>query len=156
MADVAEGIGPPPSAQSYLDADAVIAAARRTGAEAIHPGYGFLSENVGFVEAVRAAGIAFIGPPAAAIAAMGDKIESKRLAAQAGVSTVPGHDGEVPGAGQAGEIAAHIGYPVMLKASAGGGGKGMRIAQTEADMAEAFRAATSEARSSFGDERVLI
>ena len=156
MADETVEIGPPPSAQSYLDSGAVIDAARQTGAEAIHPGYGFLAENAGFVEAVAAAGIAFVGPPAGAIAAMGDKIESKRLAAQAGVSTVPGHDGAVPDAGQAAEIAAGIGYPVMLKATAGGGGKGMRIAHSEADIAEAFRAASSEARSSFGDERVLI
>ena len=156
MADEAVEIGPPPSAQSYLDSGAVIAAARRTGAEAIHPGYGFLAENAGFVEAVGAAGIAFIGPPASAIAAMGDKIESKRLAARAGVSTVPGHDGEVPDAGQAAEIAAGIGYPVMLKATAGGGGKGMRIAHSQADIAEAFRATSSEARSSFGDDRILI
>ncbi|MBB3929076.1 propionyl-CoA carboxylase alpha chain [Kaistia hirudinis] len=156
MADEAVHIGPAPAAQSYLVIDAIVAAARQTGAQAIHPGYGFLSERTAFAEALAAAGIVFIGPNAAAIAAMGDKIESKKAAAAAGVSTVPGHLGVIETEDEAARIAAEIGYPVMIKASAGGGGKGMRIARDDASAREGFRMARSEARSSFGDDRVFI
>lgn len=156
MADEAVFLGPPPAAQSYLLADKIIAAAKATGAEAVHPGYGFLSERESFAKALAAENIAFIGPPANAIAAMGDKIESKKLAAKAGVSTVPGHIGEIESVEDAIEIAKDIGYPVMIKASAGGGGKGMRIAHNDADVREGFSAARNEARSSFGDDRVFI
>ncbi len=156
MADEAVRIGPPPAAESYLLADAIIAACHATGAEAVHPGYGFLSERASFVEALTAAGIAFIGPPAGAIAAMGDKIESKRRAKAAGVSVVPGFVGEIDGVDHAASIAAEIGYPVMMKASAGGGGKGMRLAWNEADIREGFPAVKREALASFGDDRVFI
>src|SRR5690606_16734914 len=125
-------------------------------AEAVHPGFRFLSERADFVGALEKAGLVFIGPPAGAIAAMGDKIESKKLAAKAGVSTVPGYIGEIADAAAATRIADEIGYPVMIKASAGGGGKGMRIARSEQEVAEGFRAARSEAKSSFGDERIFI
>src|SRR5947207_2759096 len=128
MADEAVPIGPAPAADSYLRIDKIIEACRKTGAEAVHPGYGFLSERPAFATALADAGIVFIGPPPEAIAAMGDKIESKRLAQTAGVSTVPGHLDIIPDADQAVPIARAIGYPVMIKASAGGGGKGMRIA----------------------------
>src|ERR1700690_2499378 len=127
MADDAVPIGPPPAAQSYLVIDKIVAACKSSGAEAVHPGYGFLSERQAFAEALEAAGIVFIGPNVHAIAAMGDKIESKKLAAAAGVSTVPGHLGVIADAEAAVEIAQGIGYPVMIKASAGGGGKGMRL-----------------------------
>jgi len=156
LADEAVRLGPPPAAQSYLLGDAIVAAAKATGAQAIHPGFGFLSEKAAFVEQVEAAGLVFVGPGAAAIAAMGDKIESKKLAAKAGVSTVPGHIGEIADADEALEIARGIGYPVMIKASAGGGGKGMRIAWTDQEVRDGFRSARNEARSSFGDERVFI
>ncbi|MFZ4383186.1 MAG: acetyl-CoA carboxylase biotin carboxylase subunit, partial [Sandarakinorhabdus sp.] len=156
LADEAVHIGPSPAAESYLIADRIIAAARATGAEAVHPGYGFLSERASFVEALTAAGIAFIGPPAPAIAAMGDKIESKRRAKAAGVSVVPGFVGEITGTEHAVEIAAGIGYPVMMKASAGGGGKGMRLAWREADVREGFDSVRREALASFGDDRVFI
>ncbi|SMF43220.1 biotin carboxyl carrier protein /biotin carboxylase [Tistlia consotensis] len=156
LADEAVAIGPAASAESYLRADRIIEAAKATGAEAIHPGFGFLSEKAGFVEALAEAGLVFIGPPAPAIAAMGDKIESKKLAAKAGVSTVPGHIGEIADAEEAVEIARGVGYPVMIKASAGGGGKGMRIARSDKEVAEGFRSARSEAKSSFGDDRVFI
>ena len=156
MADEAVLIGPPPSSESYLRIDAIVEAARATGAQAVHPGYGFLSENRAFTDALAAAGIAFIGPPAGAIAAMGDKIESKRLAAQAGVSIVPGYDGAIADGAEAATVAEEIGFPVMLKASAGGGGKGMRVAWRAEEVAEAFRAAASEAKSSFGDDRVFV
>jgi propionyl-CoA carboxylase alpha chain len=156
MADEAVAIGPAPSAESYLVAERIIAAAKSTGAQAVHPGFGFLSEKGDFVSALEAAGLVFIGPPAAAIAAMGDKIESKKLAAQAGVSTVPGHIGEIADDEEAIGIAREIGYPVMIKASAGGGGKGMRIARDDEEVREGFRSARNEARSSFGDERVFI
>ncbi len=156
MADEAVHIGPSPAAESYLIADKIIAACKATGAEAVHPGYGFLSERAGFVEALSAAGIAFIGPPAPAIAAMGDKIESKRRAKAAGVSVVPGFVGEITGTDHAVEIAAGIGYPVMMKASAGGGGKGMRLAWSEADVREGFESVKREALASFGDDRVFI
>ena len=155
-ADEAVHIGAAPAAESYLLADRIIAACQATGAEAVHPGYGFLSERAGFVEALSAAGIAFIGPPASAIAAMGDKIESKRRAKAAGVSVVPGFVGEISGTDHAVEIANGIGYPVMMKASAGGGGKGMRLAWSEADVREGFDSVRREALASFGDDRVFI
>ena len=156
MADEAVRIGPAPAARSYLAIDAVIAAARETGADAVHPGYGFLSENADFARALEAAGIAFVGPPVGAIEVMGDKIRSKRFAMRAGVSTVPGHDGVIRDGAHAVEIARQVGLPVMLKASAGGGGKGMRVAHTEGEVAEGFERARSEAASSFGDDRVFI
>ncbi len=154
--DEAVRIGPAASAESYLRIDRMIEACRQTGAEAVHPGYGFLSEKAAFAEALAAAGIVFIGPPPAAIAAMGDKIESKKLAHAAGVSTVPGHLGVIPDAETALRIAREIGYPVMVKASAGGGGKGMRIARTDGELREGFRSAANEARSSFADDRVFL
>src|SRR5579884_1263051 len=156
MADEAVPIGPPPSAESYLKIDRILDACRRSGAEAVHPGYGFLSENTEFAAALADAGIVFIGPGPEAIAAMGDKIESKKLARAAGVATVPGHLDVVPEAEAAVEIARDIGYPVMIKASAGGGGKGMRIARNDAEVRDGFRAATSEAKASFADDRVFI
>jgi propionyl-CoA carboxylase alpha chain len=156
MADQAVPIGPPSAVQSYLSIEAIIAACRQTGAEAVHPGYGFLSERAEFALALEAAGIAFIGPNPQAIAAMGDKIAAKQAAAQAGVSTVPGHLGVIEDDAHAARIADEIGYPVMIKASAGGGGKGMRIAHSRAEVAEGFARARSEAKSSFGDERVFI
>ncbi len=156
MADLAVPIGPAPAAQSYLVIERLVEAARQTGADAVHPGYGFLSERAAFAQALAEAGIAFIGPNPVAIEAMGDKIESKRKAAAAGVSTVPGHIGVIESAAEAAVIAAEIGYPVMIKASAGGGGKGMRIARSAAEVEEGFRLARSEARSSFGDDRVFL
>ncbi|MDZ4789888.1 MAG: acetyl/propionyl/methylcrotonyl-CoA carboxylase subunit alpha [Hyphomicrobiales bacterium] len=156
MADEAVAIGPAPAAQSYLVIEKIIAAARETGAEAIHPGYGFLSENAAFAEALLAAGITFIGPNLLAISAMGDKIESKKFANQAKVSTVPGYLGVISGDIEAVKIANEIGYPVMIKASAGGGGKGMRIAWKASEVAEGFATSTAEAKSSFGDDRVFI
>jgi propionyl-CoA carboxylase alpha chain len=156
MADTAVPIGPPPAAESYLDIDKIVAACRTSGAEAVHPGYGFLSEREAFPLALAKAGIVFIGPNPAAIAAMGDKIESKKAAAAAKVSTVPGHLGVIEDDRQAVRIADEVGYPVMIKASAGGGGKGMRIARSAAEVAEGFARARSEAKSSFGDERVFI
>jgi propionyl-CoA carboxylase alpha chain len=155
-ADEAVPVGPAPSTESYLKIERIVEACRKTGAEAVHPGYGFLSEKAAFAETLAAAGIVFIGPPAAAIAAMGDKIESKKLAHQAKVSTVPGHLGVIPDAESAVTIARSVGYPVMIKASAGGGGKGMRIAHDDAEVKEGFRSAQNEARSSFADERVFI
>ena len=155
-ADEAVRIGPPPSAESYLRIDAIVEACRRTGAEAVHPGYGFLSENPAFAAALEQAGIVFIGPTMSAVAAMGDKIESKKLAQKAGVNMVPGHLAAIADADEAVAIARRVGYPVMIKASAGGGGKGMRIAHDDNEAREGFRSATSEARSSFGDERVFI
>ena len=156
MADTAVHIGPPPAAESYLVIDKIVAACKATGAEAVHPGYGFLSEREAFAKALQAAGIVFIGPNVKAIAAMGDKIESKKAAAAAKVSTVPGHLGVIADEREAVKIADEIGYPVMIKASAGGGGKGMRIAQSRAEVAEGFARARSEAKSSFGDDRVFI
>ena len=156
MADEAVAIGGARSSESYLSIERILEACRKTGAEAVHPGYGFLSENAEFSTTLERAGIVFIGPPPKAIAAMGDKIESKKLASKAGVSTVPGHLGVIPDAEAARKIAREIGYPVMIKASAGGGGKGMRIAHSDAELREGFRAAQSEARSSFGDDRVFI
>ncbi len=156
MADEAVHIGAPPAAESYLVADKIIAAVKQTGAEAVHPGYGFLSENTAFAERLQKEGIAFIGPNVRAIQAMGDKIESKKLAAAAKVNTVPGYLGVIKDTDEAVKIASGIGYPVMLKASAGGGGKGMRIAWNEAEVREGFPAATAEAISSFGDDRVFV
>jgi propionyl-CoA carboxylase alpha chain len=156
MADEAVHLGPSPAAESYLVADKVLAAIQQTGAEAVHPGYGFLSENADFARTLEKAGVTFIGPPPDAIAAMGDKIESKKLADAAGVSTVPGHLGVIEDADAAIEIAKGIGYPVMIKASAGGGGKGMRIARGEDEVADGFRSAQNEARSSFADDRIFI
>ncbi len=156
MADEAVRLGPPPAAQSYLNIEAIVEACRKTGAQAVHPGYGFLSERAAFARALEAAGITFIGPPAAAIEAMGDKIESKRLARAAGVSTVPGTLESVADPDEARRVARAIGYPVMIKASAGGGGKGMRIARDERELLEGLARARSEARSSFGDDRVFL
>jgi propionyl-CoA carboxylase alpha chain len=156
MADEAVHIGPSPAAQSYLLADKIIEACKQTGAEAVHPGYGFLSERTSFAQALADNGIAFIGPPIGAIAAMGDKIESKKLAKAAGVSVVPGFVGEIDSTEHAVEIAGGIGYPVMMKASAGGGGKGMRLAWSEQDVREGFEATKREGLASFGDDRVFI
>ena len=156
MAHHAVPIGPPPAAESYLLIDKIVAACKQSGAEAVHPGYGFLSEREAFAQALADAGIAFIGPNPKAIAAMGDKIAAKMAAAAAKVSTVPGHLGIIADADEAVRIANAIGYPVMIKASAGGGGKGMRIAQGADEVAEGFARARSEAKSSFGDDRVFI
>ncbi|MGH6674186.1 MAG: acetyl-CoA carboxylase biotin carboxylase subunit [Xanthobacteraceae bacterium] len=156
MADAAVAIGPPPAAQSYLVIDKIVAACRESGAEAVHPGYGFLSERAAFATALAGAGIVFIGPNPQAIAAMGDKIESKKAAAHAKVSTVPGHLGVIENQDQAIAIAEEIGYPVMIKASAGGGGKGMRVAFSRSEAVEGFARARSEAKSSFGDDRVFM
>src|SRR6201988_3848154 len=156
MADEAVHIGPPAAAESYLVIDKIVAACRQTGAEAVHPGYGFLSEREAFPRALQAAGIVFIGPNPSAIAAMGDKIESKKAAAKAKVSTVPGFLGVIEDEKHAAKIADEIGYPAMIKASAGGGGKGMGIAPSKGEVAEGFARAKSEAKSSFGDDRVFI
>jgi propionyl-CoA carboxylase alpha chain len=156
MADLAIPIGPPPASQSYLDIDKIVDACRESGAEAVHPGYGFLSERPAFPKALAAAGIVFIGPNATAMSAMGDKIESKKVAARANISTVPGHLGAIADETQAAKIAVGIGYPVMIKASAGGGGKGMRIAHSESELREGLARARSEAKSAFGDDRVFI
>jgi propionyl-CoA carboxylase alpha chain len=156
MADEAVCIGPPPAAQSYLRADKIIEACVATGADAVHPGYGFLSERAEFALLCAESGIAFIGPPHEAIAAMGDKIESKKLAKLAGVNVVPGFVGEIADADHAARIAGEIGYPVMMKASAGGGGKGMRLAWDEAELREGFPAVRREAAASFGDDRLLV
>ncbi len=156
MADEAVHIGAAPAAESYLQIEKIIAACKATGAEAVHPGYGFLSEREAFARALKENGIVFIGPNPGAIAAMGDKIESKKAAAAAKVSTVPGHLGVIEDPDHAVRIADEIGYPVMIKASAGGGGKGMRIAHSSGEVAEGFARARSEAASSFGDDRVFI
>ncbi|MEL6783548.1 MAG: acetyl/propionyl/methylcrotonyl-CoA carboxylase subunit alpha [Pseudomonadota bacterium] len=156
MADEAIHIGPPPAAESYIVIDKVIQAIRDSGAQAVHPGYGFLSENPKFAEALKKEGVAFIGPPPGAIEAMGDKITSKKLAAEAGVSTVPGHMGLIEDADEAVKIAQEIGYPVMIKASAGGGGKGMRIAWDDDGAREGFQSSKNEAANSFGDDRIFI
>lgn len=156
MADEAVFIGAPPAAESYLVIDKIIEACRETGAEAVHPGYGFLSERAEFAERLAAEGIAFIGPPPGAIEAMGDKITSKKIAAEANVSTVPGHMGLIDDPEHAVRIASDIGYPVMIKASAGGGGKGMRIAWNDEEAREGFERSKSEAASSFGDDRIFI
>lgn len=156
MADEAVHLGPPPAAQSYLLADKIIEACKATGADAVHPGYGFLSERESFRKALDEAGIIFIGPPANAIAAMGDKIESKKLAKEAGVNVVPGYVGVIEDTEHAVRISNEIGYPVMMKASAGGGGKGMRLAYSEQDVREGFEATKREGLNSFGDDRVFI
>ena len=156
QADEAVCIGAAAPSESYLNVGAIVDACRASGARAVHPGYGFLSENRAFCEALAGAGVTFVGPPPGAIEAMGDKITSKRIAAEAGVGTIPGHAGVVPDADEAVRIAREVGYPVMLKASAGGGGKGMRIARDDAECREGFERASSEARSSFGDDRILI
>ncbi|MEO1533309.1 MAG: biotin carboxylase N-terminal domain-containing protein, partial [Pseudomonadota bacterium] len=156
MADEGVHLGPPPAAESYLLIDKIVEACKATGAQAVHPGYGFLSERAAFPEALAAAGVAFIGPPVGAIEAMGDKITSKKLASEAGVSTVPGFMGLIEDADEAVKIAGEIGYPVMIKASAGGGGKGMRIAWNEQEAREGFQSSKNEAKASFGDDRIFI
>jgi len=156
MADEAVHIGPAPANQSYIVIDKVMQAIRATGAEAVHPGYGFLSENMKFAEALEAEGVVFVGPPSPAIEAMGDKITSKKLAMAAGVSTVPGYMGIISDAEEAVKISGEIGYPVMIKASAGGGGKGMRIAWNDTEAREGFEASKNEAANSFGDDRIFI
>jgi propionyl-CoA carboxylase alpha chain len=156
MADETVFIGPPPAAQSYLVQDKIIAACKETGAEAVHPGFGFLSENASFAQRCADEGIVFIGPNPGAIRAMGDKIESKKFAEKAGVSCVPGHIGEIDDTAHAIKIAEEIGYPVMIKASAGGGGKGIRVAHTQKDVEEGFPAVRAEAKASFGDDRIFI
>ncbi len=156
LADEAVNIGPGPSAESYLNGELIIDVARRAGAEAIHPGYGFLSENPDFARAVEQRGIVFVGPKHEAIAAMGDKIASKRIAEQAGVNVIPGFNEAIADAERAVRIAADIGYPVMIKASAGGGGKGLRIARDDREALEAFASCQSEAKAAFGDDRIFI
>ncbi|CAN1513441.1 COG4770 Acetyl/propionyl-CoA carboxylase, alpha subunit [Paracoccaceae bacterium] len=156
MADEAVHIGASPAAQSYIVIDKIMAAVRQSGAQAVHPGYGFLSENMNFAAALEREGVVFVGPPSPAIEAMGDKITSKKLAMAAGVSTVPGHMGLIADADEAVKIASQIGYPVMIKASAGGGGKGMRIAWNEAEAREGFQSSKNEAAASFGDDRIFI
>ena len=156
MADEAVHIGPPPAAQSYIVIDKIMDAIRQTGAEAVHPGYGFLSENMKFAEALEKEGVVFVGPPSPAIEAMGDKITSKKIAQEAGVSTVPGYMGLIADADEAVKISKQIGFPVMIKASAGGGGKGMRIAWNEQEAREGFESSKNEAAASFGDDRIFI
>ncbi|MCV2869477.1 acetyl/propionyl/methylcrotonyl-CoA carboxylase subunit alpha [Defluviimonas sp. WL0002] len=156
MADEAVHIGPPPANQSYIVIDKIMEAIRQTGAEAVHPGYGFLSENMKFAEALEKEGVVFVGPPSPAIEAMGDKITSKKIAAEAGVSTVPGYMGLISDAEEAVKISREIGYPVMIKASAGGGGKGMRIAWNDEEARDGFQSSKNEAASSFGDDRIFI
>lgn len=156
MADEAVHIGPAPANQSYIVIDKIMAAVRETGAEAVHPGYGFLSERMDFAAALEKEGVVFIGPPSPAIEAMGDKITSKKLAQEAGVSTVPGYMGLIADADEAVKISGQVGYPVMIKASAGGGGKGMRIAWNDAEAAEGFQSSKNEAAASFGDDRIFI
>jgi propionyl-CoA carboxylase alpha chain len=155
-ADEAVPIGPAPSAQSYLAIDRILEACRRTGAEAVHPGYGFLAENERFAEALAAAGLAFVGPNVEAIAGMGDKIASKKLAEKAGVTTIPGSTEVIRDASHAAQVARKVGYPVMIKASAGGGGKGLRFARTDAEAREGFTSCQNEARTAFGDDRIFI
>jgi propionyl-CoA carboxylase alpha chain len=156
MADEAIHIGPPPANQSYIVIDKVMEAVKQSGAQAVHPGYGFLSENSKFAEALDAVGVAFVGPPVGAIEKMGDKITSKKIAQEAGVSTVPGYMGLIEDAEEAVKISNEIGYPVMLKASAGGGGKGMRIAWNDEEAREGFQSSKNEAANSFGDDRIFI
>jgi propionyl-CoA carboxylase alpha chain len=156
MADEAVYIGPPPAAQSYIVIDKIMEAIRKTGAQAVHPGYGFLSERRDFAAALEAEGVVFVGPPSPAIEAMGDKITSKKIAAAAGVSTVPGYMGLIADADEAVKISREIGYPVMIKASAGGGGKGMRIAWNDQEAREGFQSSKNEAAASFGDDRIFI
>ncbi len=156
MADEAVHIGPSPAAQSYIVIDKIMQAIAQTGAQAVHPGYGFLSENMNFAAALEKAGVVFVGPPSPAIEAMGDKITSKKIAMEAGVSTVPGYMGLIADADEAVKISSQIGYPVMIKASAGGGGKGMRIAWNDQEAREGFQSSKNEAAASFGDDRIFI
>ena len=156
LADEAVALGGLTAADSYLAVNKIIAACKKTNADAVHPGYGFLSEQAAFVTELEASDVSFIGPPVNAIAAMGDKIESKKLAKAAGVSTVPGHVGKISSVEEAVKIANEIGYPVMIKASAGGGGKGMRVVHSAKEIAENYSSAMREASSSFGDDRVFI
>jgi propionyl-CoA carboxylase alpha chain len=156
MADEAVHIGPAPANQSYIVIDKIMDAIAKTGAQAVHPGYGFLSENMNFAAALEKAGVVFVGPPSPAIEAMGDKITSKKIAQEAGVSTVPGYMGLIADADEAVKISGQIGYPVMIKASAGGGGKGMRIAWNDQEAREGFQSSKNEAAASFGDDRIFI
>ncbi|MDO9222907.1 MAG: biotin carboxylase N-terminal domain-containing protein, partial [Caulobacter sp.] len=156
MADETVFIGPAPASESYLVQDKIIAACLQTGAQAVHPGFGFLSENASFAQRCADEGIVFIGPNPGAIRAMGDKIESKKFAEAAGVSCVPGHIGEIDDTAHAVKISEEIGYPVMIKARAGGGGKGIRVAHSRQDVEEGFPAVRAEAKSSFGDDRIFI
>jgi acetyl-CoA carboxylase biotin carboxylase subunit len=155
-ADYAVAIGPPPAAQSYLNVERILDAAKRTGAEAVHPGYGFFSENAGFARAVTDAGLVFIGPPPSAIESMGDKVEARKLMAAAGVPTVPGSPDTLETEDEVRAVANRIGFPIMLKAAAGGGGKGMRLVDSDKDLASAVRTVASEAKSSFGDGRFYV
>jgi len=156
QADYAVPVGPPPAAESYLNTARILDAAKQTGAEAVHPGYGFFSENAGFARAVEDAGLVFIGPPATAIEKMGDKVEARKLMAKAGVPIVPGSPGTLETEAQVRTVAKKIGFPIMLKAAAGGGGKGMRLVEHEKDLASAVRIVASEAKSSFGDGRFYV
>ena len=156
LADESVCIGPAPARESYLAIDRIVAACKETGAEAVHPGYGFLSENPEFCRRLEREGIVFIGPKAHAIEVMGDKIASKKLAAKAGVSVIPGHDAAVASAAEAVKIARAIGYPVMIKASAGGGGRGLRLAANDAQCREGYASCRTEAKNAFGDDRVFI
>jgi propionyl-CoA carboxylase alpha chain len=156
LADETVFIGPSAAAQSYLNMDKILEAVKVSGAEAVHPGYGFLSENAVFVSQLEKEGIVFIGPSAEAISKLGDKLESKKLAAAAGVNVIPGYEGLIENCEHCVEIAQKIGYPVMIKASAGGGGKGMRIARNDDEAREGFQTSIEEAVSSFGDDRILI
>jgi len=156
LADEAVHIGAAPAAESYIVIEKILEAVRQTGAEAVHPGYGFLSERAEFAEALAKENVTFIGPPVGAIEAMGDKITSKKLASEAGVSTVPGYMGLIADADEAVKIATEVGYPVMIKASAGGGGNGMRIAWDESQTREGFQSSKNEAKASFGDDRIFI
>ena len=156
MADEAVNIGPPPANQSYIDIEKVISAVKKTNAQAVHPGYGFLSENAKFAKSLSDIGVTFIGPPENAIESMGDKITSKKIAQEAGVNTVPGYMGVIKDENEALSISEKIGYPVMIKASAGGGGKGMRIAWNDSEVKEGFQSSKNEAASSFGDDRIFI
>ena len=156
MADEAVNIGPPPANQSYIDIEKVISAVKKTNAQAVHPGYGFLSENAKFAKSLSDIGVTFIGPPQNAIESMGDKITSKKIAQEAGVNTVPGYMGVIKDEDEALNISEKIGYPVMIKASAGGGGKGMRIAWNDTEVKEGFQSSKNEAASSFGDDRIFI
>src|SRR5437879_5654961 len=156
LADEARLIGPPPAAQSYLDSAAIIAAAKDSGAEAVHPGYGFLSENAGFAEACAAAGLVFVGPPPDAIRRMGEKAAAKALVAAHGVPVVPGYGGEVQDEARLREEAERLGFPVLIKAAAGGGGRGMRVVRSASDFARVLAGARREAKAAFGDDRVLI
>src|ERR1700722_15939768 len=155
-ADYAVAVGPPPARESYLNVERILAAAKATGAEAVHPGYGFFSENAGFARAVAAAGLVFIGPPPDAIVHMGDKVEARKLMAAAGVPVVPGSPGTLESEAEVRAVARKIGFPIMLKAAAGGGGKGMRLVEDEKDLASAVRTVASEAKSSFGDGRFYV